>query len=229
MLPIYLINHALRVQQLSIYTEEERFTQTMETIQSIEKHAPGLVFMFDNSPEMPNEHYINAFQDLGVNWIYSGDLEETKKFSKLGMRSIAETFALIEVTKFLNDLIGCAPDDARIIKLSGRYRLNDNFKPDQPEFKDAFVFPHPMDSWMTPDRQLLTGALKLYNLRLWHMDKSLWNTFCSELPNILNDCLTHGIDIEHSYWKNLHKYKVVTVDKVGVNGNIAPSGDFVDE
>jgi hypothetical protein len=228
MLPIYLINHALRVNQLSVYTEEERFTQTMETIASIEKYAPGLVFMFDNSPELPNEHYVEAFRDVGVNWIYSGGLEETQKFSKLGMRSIAETHALIEVAKALTPIIE-QYDDARIIKLSGRYRLNDNFIIDHPEFKDAFVFQQPMDSWMTPEKQLLVGASKLYNLRLWHMDVSLWKTFCSELPNILNDCLTHGIDIEHSYWKNLHKYKVVPVDKVGVNGNIAPSGDFIDE
>ena len=82
---------------------------------------------------------------------------------------------------------------------------------------------------MPKGMQEVADANKLYRLRLWHMDYNLLNTFDSELPAIFEDCSETGFDVEHMYWKHLHKYKVTEVEKIGVKGIIAPSGEVIDE
>lgn len=224
---IFFINHALKVNQLSVYTEEERFKQTIETLDSIDKYCPNnQVFIFDSSPERPNVEYFQELSDRGAVIFYTGDESDVKKFSQLGQRSIAECITFIY---FLSWFKQQNFKSKRIYKLSGRYRLNDNFVVDDERFKDSFVFSTALDSWMPKDRQEFAGVDKLFRLRLWHMDYSLLDTFQLTLSKILQDCSTYGIDVEHSYYKNLHTYKTIELDKIGVCGNIAPSGDYIDE
>ena len=224
---IFFINHALKVNQLSVYTEEERFKQTIETLDSIDKYCPNnQVFIFDSSPERPNVEYFQELSDRGAVIFYTGDESDVKKFSQLGQRSIAECITFIY---FLSWFKQQNFKSKRIYMLSGRYRLNDNFVVDDERFKDSFVFSTALDSWMPKDRQEFAGVDKLFRLRLWHMDYSLLDTFQLTLSKILQDCSTYGIDVEHSYYKNLHTYKTIELDKIGVCGNIAPSGDYIDE
>jgi ribonucleotide reductase beta subunit family protein with ferritin-like domain len=61
------------------------------------------------------------------------------------------------------------------------------------------------------------------------MDYNLLETFQTELRKILFDCMQHKVDIEYTYYKHLHTYNVIELNKIGVCGNIAPSGNFIDE
>lgn len=224
---IFFINHALKVNQLSVYNEEERFKQTIETLDSIDKYCPSnQVLIFDSSPERPKVEYFQELSDRGAIIFYTGDEPDVKKFSQLGQRSIAECITFIYFLSWFNKHEFQAK---RIYKLSGRYRLNENFIKDEERFKDSFVFSTALDSWMPKHRQDSIGVDKLFRLRCWHMDFNLLETFTLTLPKILQDCSTYGIDVEHSYYKNLHTYKTIELDKIGVCGNIAPSGDYIDE
>lgn len=224
---IFFVNHALKVNQLSVYTEEERFKQTIETLNSIDKYCPNnQVFIFDSSPERPNVEYFQELSDRGAIVFYTGDEPDVKKFSQLGQRSIAECITFIYFLSWFKQQDFKAK---RIYKLSGRYRLNDNFVVNDDSYKDAFVFSKALDSWMPKIRQEATGIDKLFRLRLWHMDFNLLDTFQLNLSKILQDCSTYGIDVEHFYYKNLHTYKTIELDKIGVCGNIAPSGEYIDE
>lgn len=224
---IFFVNHALKVNQLSVYSEEERFKQTIETLDSIDKYCPNnQVFIFDSSPERPNIEYLQELNDRGAIIFYTGDEPDVKKFSQLGQRSIAECITFIY---FLSWFKKQDFKSKRIYKLSGRYRLNDNFIVDDERFKDAFVFSTALESWMSKHNQDAANVDKLFRLRLWHMDYNLLESFYLQLPKILQDCSTYGIDVEHSYYKNLHTYKTIELDKIGVCGNIAPSGEYIDE
>ncbi len=224
---IFFVNHALKVNQLSVYSEEERFKQTIETLDSIDKYCPNnQVFIFDSSPERPNIEYLQELNDRGAIIFYTGDEPDVKKFSQLGQRSIAECITFIY---FLSWFKKQDFKSKRIYKLSGRYRLNDNFIVDDERFKDAFVFSTALESWMPKHNQDAANVDKLFRLRLWHMDYNLLESFYLQLPKILQDCSTYGIDVEHSYYKNLHTYKTIELDKIGVCGNIAPSGEYIDE
>ena len=224
---VFFINHALNVKQLSVYNNEERFKQTLETIDSIDKYAPdSLKIIFDSSPEMPNEEYLQEINRKGVGVVYLGEIPPVKTFSNLGARSLAECLSF---STFLDWFMQQNIQVDRIYKLSGRYRLNENFVLNDTSYKDAFVFSNAIDSWMTEDEKKTTGVDKLYRLRLWHMDSSLLKTFYDALPSIFQDCASHGLDVEHAYYKKLHLNKIIEVNKIGVCGNIAPTGDYIDE
>lgn len=224
---IWFINHALRVNQLSVYSNEERFNQTIETLDSINEYCPdNKVFIFDSSPEVPAAEYIRKLNDREVFFFYSGNNPDVRDFSLRGHRSVAECITFIS---FLDWFKKQNYISKRIYKLSGRYRVNSNFVRDDETYKDSFVFSNALDSWMPEDRQRFTKVDKLFRLRFWHMDYNLLDIFQKEMYTILNDCMTFGIDVEHSYYKNLHTYKTIELEKIGVCGNIAPSGDYIDE
>jgi hypothetical protein len=50
-----------------------------------------------------------------------------------------------------------------------------------------------------------------------------------ELYNVLDDMSKYGIDVEHSYYKNLNKYNCTTIDPIGLEGAIAPTGEIINE
>jgi hypothetical protein len=229
---IFFINSALRVSNLSVYSYEERYEHMIATLDSIDKYCPSnKKFIFDSSPQIDKEDYDQLSKRATVAWC--GGIPEVAEFSSYGTygsRSIAETIAFIHFlnwfrTMTLADTLNHSAN--RIYKLSGRYKLNENFIADDESYKDAFVFGKAHDTWMADQRKDVVD--KLYPLRLWHMDYSLLNTFHTALPYILQDCATYGIDVEHSYYKNLHKYDVVEVNKIGVCGNTAPDGAYIDE
>jgi hypothetical protein len=224
---IFFINHALSVKQLSVYNDEQRFEQTLGTIDSIDKYCPSnLKFIFDSSPNIPKEEYLRELNNRGVVVLYVGQEPNIKKHSEMGQRSVAESIAF---NIFLGWFKEQKLESKRIYKLSGRYQINENFVLNDPKHKDAFVFASAFDSWMSPDQQRISGANKLYRLRFWHMDYSCLNTFSLMMPVIAEDCKKYGIDVEHSYYKHLNMRHVVEVDKIGVSGNIAPTGEYINE
>jgi len=224
---VFFINHALSVNQLSVYDDEKRFEQTIETIESIDKYCPSNEkFMFDASPNAPKTEYFDELNKLKVNILYCGQEPAVKHFSDRGARSVAEC---ISFGIFLDWYKENKVESKRIYKISGRYKVNDNFVLDHPLYKDSFVFSTALDSWMPKNKQIESGVEKLYRLRFWHMDASCLETFHNKMKDIFNDCAKYNIDVEHSYYKNLHKEKVFEVDKIGVCGNIAPTGEYIDE
>lgn len=225
---IFFINSALNVNQLSVFNNEERFKQTIETLNSIDKYCPNNAkIIFDSSPRPVNEEYMTKIASIDNTWfIDMGSHDGVKTLSLNGLRSQAETYSFMGFLEWFKEQ---NIEAKRIYKLSGRYTITDDFVLNDPSYKDAFVFANALDSWMPKREQQLSKAYKLFRLRLWHMDYSLLDTFIEELPNIFDDCSTYNIDVEHSYWKHLHKYKVVEVDKIGVTGTIAPSGEYINE
>lgn len=224
---IFFINHALNVKQLSVYNAQQRFEQTLETISSIDEKCPSnLKFIFDSSPMEPEEKYFKELTDRNVQIIYIGQVEAVKNFSLLGMRSLSETISFMI---FLDWFKKTGIVGKRIYKLSGRYRLNNNFILNSDQYDNSFVFAKSLPSWHHMDKRVSAGIDRLFKLRLWHMDYSLLDLFQNTLSKIFDDCLEHNIDIEHSYYKHLHKYKCIELDYVGVCGNIAPNGEYIDE
>ena len=213
---LFLINStidATHAPGLTVFNTQERFNQLIETLDSIDKHCPNSVkIVFDMSPKDVSEEYQTAISSRENTWfIDMGKHEYVQIFSYNALRSQAETYAMMGLLDWLEtqDIVA-----KRIYKISGRYTLNDNFILNDDRYKDAFVFSESIPSWMDKDTQDRVGVNRLFRLRLWHMDFNLLNAFHKELSNIFEDCSTHRIDIEHSYYKNLHdKYKIVEVPK----------------
>lgn len=222
---LFFINSALKVNALSVYSEDERYEQMLKTLDSIDAKCPNnLKIIFDSSYKPPKK-LIGRHRTV---FLTMGSAEDVAQISSIGSyksRSIAECISFIRTFDWLKNQ-PFPSTCKRIYKVSGRYTLNDNFILDDPSYKDAFVFVKAEDTWMT---DIVPGAERLYKLRCWHMDYSLMDTFHKELYKILDDCINLNIDVEHSYYKNLSKYKTIEVDKIGICGNIAPSGSYVEE
>ena len=70
---IFFISSALNVKQLSVFSNEERYQQTVNTVKSIDKMCPNNVkYMFDTSYKIPEASYLQGMHDLGVNFLWTG-------------------------------------------------------------------------------------------------------------------------------------------------------------
>jgi hypothetical protein len=225
---IFLITSALRtIDQLSKYSSEERFNQTIETIQSIKKYGPSnsKLYLIEGSSEDPDADKLKIIEDMDVHIFKAYENPETRLYAQRGFKTFIENLCLFH---FLDWFSKNPVEARRIYKISGRYVLNNNFKPGF-DHKDAFVFLRSFDSWMSPQKQEETNAKKFYETRLYHMDYSLLNTYRNEVVNMINDSIRFDINVEHAMYKFLSKYNVVEVDKIGVSGFISPSGEFKDD
>ena len=228
---VFFIGSALNVKQLSVFNNDERFEQTLQTIESIDKYCPNNVkFMFDTSYAEPNAEYVARLMHLGVKYFWAGNNSDVQRLSDAGQRSLAETLGFIMLLNAFNEYRKTADlQFKRFYKISGRYKLNEHFIPDREDFKDSFVFLPTVDSWMPKAHQEAAGVNKIFELRLWHMDANLLDTFSTEIYNILDEMSKYNIDVEHAYYKVLSKYKWTTVKPIGLEGVLAPTGVIINE
>lgn len=223
---IFFINSALSVNQLSVYSDEERFSQTLETLDSIDKYCPNNAkYIFDSSPYSVDQNLYQMLANRGAYVLVTGNHSDVKNLSLSGQRSIAECISFL---LFLDWFKKNEKKAKRIYKISGRYQLTSDFKNIETE-KNSFIFCKALNSWMSQEQQKISNVDKLYRLRLWGMDYNLIFSFEKELENILKDCERYAIDVEHAYYKNLKKYEIKELEKIGVCGNIAPTGEYIEE
>lgn len=108
----------------SVYTHDERFAQTLKTIESVRKHIPNCkICLIDCSPFSQDEltvlhngcdYVINLYHDLGIEKILR--YGESKSLAEATQTSIVINFIKNNNIKFKN-----------FFKISGRYELNDEF------------------------------------------------------------------------------------------------------
>lgn len=223
---IFFINSAIGVKHLSLLSEKDRFDETIKTIESIDKYCPNNAkYIFDSSCVPYDRTYIEEFTTRGIKFLDLSENTGIKRLSNLGHKNIAECLSLLNFLEWFNNNMRYA---RRIYKISARYELNDNFQI-MDQIERNFIFAKAQDSWMAQDMQDRSGATKFYNTKLWSMDFSMLPIFQKELKNILIDCERYSLDIEHSFYKNLKKYHIKELEKIGVCGKSASSGEFIDE
>jgi hypothetical protein len=223
---IFVISNALVVSGAkSVYSLEQRYEQTLKTIDSIDKACPSSIKIMFDAGETLSEKHVKSIADRGVTVIHTGGQESVKACAQRGLKSVGEslsfhmTLNLIRANNIVAD---------RIYKISGRYWLNDNFVLGS-EHVNKFVFTKRTKTWMHEDQIKITGVDHTYQSRLFHFDYSLLPTMLDELKNVMIDCSYLGIDIEHAYFKYMSKYNPIEMDKIGLSGYQAPTGEMVDD
>lgn len=209
----------------TVYSDEERLKQTIDTIKSIDKYCDNnKKFIFDSSPRQIPEEFISEIVNTGTDFCYTGNNPDVNHCSMIGAKSIAECLSFLHFLQWFESL---NIQGERIYKISGRYTLNDNF--DINYRPNNFVFTEKVKTWMPEDMQKFTGVEYVHNVRLWHMPFNFLPIFKNELVSILNDCIQYNIDAEHSYFKNLNKHGIKEVKIIGLSGNLAPTGECINE
>ena len=240
---IVLLTSALYT-NYGIYNPQERIKQTLETAQSAKKYIPGaVIILVDNSKvDVQNDtsDELNELIDTVDYYIDNSDDDDIKYFHTnvsnydIGKNAM-EAMGLFKALMYINsdaDLKAEVESADRIFKLSGRYQVTDKFNIDNfdnADTKDKYVFKRAQPSWIPPQD---TGVNQLFQTRLWSFTPSLLQDTLVMYKNIIENMVSlynnaKYIDNEHSMAKFLPRDKLVELDVVGLQGNIAPNGMMI--
>jgi hypothetical protein len=241
---LFLVGSSLehfQEKELSEYDTEQRFLQTLDTIQSIRTKVPNsYICLFEGSYKPIPEKYksilkeksdlfLELYDDYGMKIIYE-NLKSNPNLLIFG-KSLLETRGLLCALYHIreNEVFR---DAQRIFKLTGRYLLTDEFDIKDYESKllenyyVAKVFEYSkneMDNQSYNNFYAFvyksTGSMVT---GLWSFDKLLLNETIEVLEKSfvymekMIQCTT-GIDIEHSLYYYIDKNKIIKTSNLGVN------------
>ena len=227
-----------------IYTPQERIKQTLDTAQSVRKYLPqATIILIDNSTiDVQNDDSaeFNQLIDLVDYYIDNSDDADIQHFHNnvsnydVGKNAM-ECLGIFKALNYIAsnaDMMSRVTESARIFKLSGRYVLTDKFDIqafDNDTTQNKYVFKKSQPSWIPSED---TGVTSLRQTRLWSFTPSLFADTTSLFQKILENMFDtinrqKYIDVEHSMAKFIPDNLVVELDRVGLQGNIAPNGMMI--
>jgi hypothetical protein len=240
---IVLLTSALYT-NYGIYNPQDRIKQTLETAQSAKKYIPGaVIILVDNSKVDVQNDTSAEFEelvDLVDYYIDNSDDDDMKYFHAnvtnydIGKNTM-EAMGLMKALTYISgddEMKKVIADADRIFKLSGRYQVTDKFditKFSNDTTKDKYVFKRAQPSWINPAD---TGVTTLLQTRLWSFTPNLLLDTMQLYKNILETMITlfnqgKYIDNEHAMSKFISKDRLVELEIVGLQGNIAPNGMMI--
>jgi len=227
-----------------IYKPAERIQQTLETAKSAKKYIPGaVIILVDNSKvDVQNDEsqeFNNLIDEVDY-YIDNSDDEDIKYFHNnvtnydIGKNAMEALGMVKALTYIVNDpdMKKVIVDADRIFKLSGRYQVTDKFdinKFSNSDTADKYVFKQAQPSWINPAD---TGVTTMLQTRLWSFTPNLVLDTLALYQNIIKTMVTlfnagKYIDNEHAMSKFIPKDKLVELETVGLQGNIAPNGMMI--
>lgn len=234
---LFLVSSAIYT-QWGVYSKEERLQQTIETCKSIKERAPADVIVLDGGEQVltkedqellsPHVEAIFSFSDHETvkrihqvqNWDIVKNMNEILMFGITFEYTLKEQIPAMEKYK-------------RIFKMSGRYKLNDEFNYDTHyNATDKIVIRGPYSSQFPP--HVTGGTTEQYMSRLWSFDAKLLpyisGVYKTMFADMSDRVAANGyIDIEHLLFKHLNPDLIQRIEKIGVEGNIAPNGQGVSD
>jgi hypothetical protein len=227
-----------------IYNVEQRIQQTLATALSARKYIPNAtIILIDNSKvDVQNDESaeFEALLDAVDYYIDNSDDTDIQHFHNnvqnydIGKNSM-ECIGMLKALTYIStdqELKEVIESSNRIFKLSGRYVVTDKFdisQFDNVNTQDKYVFKQAQPSWISPAD---TGVEKLLQTRLYSFTPSLFADTIVLFNEIINNMFAmfnqqKYIDVEHSMAKYISKDKLVELETVGLQGNIAPNGMMI--
>jgi hypothetical protein len=244
---LFLVGSAIKhvkEDQYSYYSEQERFEQTLETIESIKEKVedPYIVIFECSRVKISDEHqkileekcdlFLDLSKDKSMEILYS-NLDNFSSGVVFG-KSLLETNGFFNCLNYIgeNNLF---TDTTRIFKLTGRYVLNDDFQIKDYE-SNFLVGKYILKNYnyseeekvdFDPGSELKNVYAYLYGCDgstitgLWSFDRTLYYDTMNALSKSLRYMeqmiqYTSGIDIEHSLYKFIDKKDVISVNNLGL-------------
>ena len=231
------INH-FKEDDLSAFKAEERFQQTLDTIQSIKDKVPDAYILIYEGSETPirqeykdnfiehSDLFIECGDDPYMKSLYENLHRDPGKFTFV--KSMLECRCLELVLNHMMEH-NVFNDATRVFKLSGRYKLNEYFDID--DYKTRFLTnKYVMKYYDYEERfedieniySLLYGCKGSIITGLWSFDRFLFNDIFNVLQKSFEYMeraiqLTAGIDIEHSFYHFIDRDKILNVPILGLD------------
>jgi len=246
---LFLVGSALnhfQEKHFSVYTTEQRFYQTLDTIKSIKEKVPDAYILLYEGSENPIDVkyqtileeqvdlYLECGSDLIMKGVYENLHHNPTKFiygkSMLECRCLQVSLNHILENNLFNDT-------TRVFKMTGRYTLNDEF--DIEDYKSNFLSNKYVMKYYNYEKRFekrdnlyanIYGCKGSMMTGLWSFDRFLFN----DIRKVLEECFvymeqaiqfTSGIDIEHSFYHFIERDKILNVPVLGLNLNKGMNGD----
>jgi hypothetical protein len=230
----------------SCYNAEQRFYQTLDTIQSIRTKVPNAyICLFECSYKPISEEYrviLNEKADLFLEFYDEPGIKTLYENFSIKPELITFGKSLLETRGILNCLYlmkekQLFTDVNRIFKLTGRYTLNEYFNVQNYESKlleNYYVAK--TYSYLNEEKQninidnpenvyaYLYHAEGMVVTGLWSFDRMLFNETIEALERsfiYLEKMIqyTSGTDIEHALYRFLDNKKIINTQNLGLNVN----------
>lgn len=205
------------------FTFEERYSQTLQTIDSIRRKVPdSKILLADVSVKKFPDEKKEEIKKLVDYYIDLSEHSELMKLSVSQLKSHSETLMSMIVFKWIIDNLNDSECD-RIFKITGRIILDDLFDIDEyVNLYGKYVFKKSVSTWM---KVPYNNIDRLYDTRLYSLCSSLKNTHLQVLQNLWNDL--RYVDLEHAIYGSIPKELVVEFERVHCKGRLASSGEWV--
>lgn len=252
---LFLVGSALKHFQedkFSAYDEEQRFNQTLETIECIRKKVPeSYVVLFECSSKPIDDKQKDILKekaDLFLEFCKEPVLQQIYENLEKRPELITYGKSLLETRGLLNALYAIKQhnlfsDSQRVFKLTGRYLLNDDF--DIQDYESKFLegkyvlkrYEYLLEEGESFNESnlenvyaYLYGAKGMMITGLWSFDRMLFNDAVEALEKAFVYMekmiqFTSGTDVEHSLYRFINKKDIISVPNLGLTMVKGMSGE----
>jgi len=213
---------------IGVVNFEDRYTQTIETFDSVRRRTEDSLIVFIDSSVHPLEQWkldvikskVDIFLDMTTN-------EPAQEINRHGLKSVGENFLLLNAIMHLQEKYDFKNMEGRMFKLGGRVNLLDEF--DLKDYDNTFgkyVFKKRVPSWMPPEVQNSYGSPHILETRLYSWCFSLVDEYKSIIQK--NFALFNkGLDTEHSHMINVPSDKLLEFDMMNTGCVMALNGQYM--
>lgn len=243
---LFLVGSALKHFQedkFSAYDENQRFNQTLKTIECIRNKVPeSYVVLFECSSKSIDEKqkdilkektdlFLEFYDEPVLKQIYE-NLEKRPELITYG-KSLLETRGLLNALYAIKQY-NLFSDSQRVFKLTGRYLLNDDFdiKDYESKFLEGKYVVKKYDYLLEEGESFnesnlenvyayLYGAKGMMITGLWSFDRVLFNDAVEALEKAFTYMekmiqFTAGTDVEHSLYRFINKNNIISIPNLGL-------------
>jgi hypothetical protein len=239
------LNHFAE-EHFSRYNTDQRFYQTLDTIESIRTKVPNAyICLFECSYKPIEDEYkevlkektdlfLEFYDEPVIKTLYE-NFSQNQQLITFG-KSLLETRGILNCLYLMREK-GLFTDVNRVFKLTGRYTLNDDFNIQ--DYESRFLDNHyvaKIYNYIDKEKEMmkiddleniyayLYQAEGMIVTGLWSFDKMLFNETIEALERsfvYLEKMIqyTTGNDIEHAFYRFIDKTKIIHTPNLGLNVN----------
>lgn len=224
---IFIVSSCIQP-NIGVVNFEDRYTQTIETFDSVRRRTKDSLIVFTDSSVHPLENWkldvikskVDIFLDMSTN-------PSAQEINRHGLKSFGENFLILNSIMHLKEKYDFKNMEGRMFKLGGRVCLLDEFDlKDYDNTFGKFVFKKRVQSWMPLDVQNSYGSTHILETRLYSWCFSLIDEYIDIIHK--NFALFNkGLDTEHSHMINVPSSKLLEFDMMNTGCVMALNGQYM--